>query len=93
MKQIYFFIFIIFIPFKLLSHQSDLHKYPENWEKGKSYVNKFRNEDMTINLDEIFKPTLYIPEHDCEKQLELPANQVDCAGAKKRKNIAFRSYR
>lgn len=89
MKQIYFFIFIIFIPFKLFSHQSVLHSYPENWENGKSYMNKFRNEDMTINLDEIIKPTLYIPEHDCKKQLNLPASQVDCNGAKKRNNIAY----
>ena len=85
---IFFFVYVS-IPLNLSSHQSDLHKYPSDVDQGKSHVNNYLNTDMTIDLDKIQKPILYLPEHDCEKQLNLPIKQVDCAGAKERNNIAY----
>ena len=88
MKTITLF-FVFFIATNLLAHQSSLHGYPKHWESGKEYAKKINNEDLTIYLDQLEKPILYIPLHDCEKQLHLHPRQVDCDGSKKRKNIAY----
>ena len=87
-KHIIIILFLFFIK-NAYAHESNLHKYPNIIESGKKYAQKILKEDLTIDLQNLQKPILYIPQHECEKQLTLPAREVDCAGAKKRDNIAY----
>ena len=82
-------VFLLFITKNAYAHESDLHKYPNIIESGKKYAQKLQKEDLTIDLKNLQKPILYIPQHECEKQLTLTPREVDCAGAKKRDNIAY----